>query len=90
MEALREIFHSAGLADVAGRTIEVERKFPDFDAYWLGFVENPTPASAFIQQLPKDAHEDLRKAVRASLPAAPDGSITFAARANAVRGFAPG
>jgi ubiquinone/menaquinone biosynthesis C-methylase UbiE len=89
MEALHEIFEAAGLADVAGRAIEVERRFADFEAYWRGFLDNPTPASGFIRQLPKDGYEEFREAVRSSLSEAPDGSVTFAARAHAIKAIKP-
>ncbi|MGO9944747.1 MAG: class I SAM-dependent methyltransferase [Rhodoblastus sp.] len=90
IEALKAMFDATGLIDVDLRTIEVERTYPDFDAYWRIFLENPSPASAFIQRLPKAEYDDLRRAVQSSLPIGVDGSISFAARANAVRGFAPG
>ncbi len=89
IEALREMFDEAGLIDVELRRIEVERTYPDFAAYWRIFLENPSPASAFIQQLPKAAYDDLHHSVRSSLPIGADGSLTFAARANAAKAFAP-
>jgi ubiquinone/menaquinone biosynthesis C-methylase UbiE len=89
LEALAELFEQAGLADVAVHAFEVEQSYADFDAYWRAFLDNPTPASAFIAALPKAAHDDLYATVRASLPLAADGSLTFAARAHAVKGVKP-
>jgi SAM-dependent methyltransferase len=88
-EALKDMFEAAGFADVTLRPIEVERSFVDFDDYWLSFLENPTPASEFIRKMPEAEYEDLRGEVHASLPAASDGSVTFAARANAVKAIKP-
>lgn len=90
VEALRAMFDEAGLIEVELRAIEVERTYADFDAFWRIFLENPSPASAFIQQLPLAGYDDLRRSVQASLPASADGSITFASRANAVKGFKAG
>jgi len=89
LEALGSLFEQAGLAEVTLRTIEVELTYPDFEAYWRRFIENPTPASLFVRDLPPDGQEIFREKLSASLPAAPDGTITFAARGNAVKGVAP-
>jgi SAM-dependent methyltransferase len=90
LEALGPLFEQAGLAEVELRAIEVELTYPDFDAYWRRFFENPTPASLFVRDLPDAVQEVFREKVGASLPAAPDGTITFAARANAAKGFVAG
>jgi SAM-dependent methyltransferase len=87
LEALGSLFERAGLVNVALRTIEVELTYPDFEAYWRRFIENPTPASLFARDLPLAGQELFRAKVSANLPAAPDGTITFSARANAVKGF---
>jgi hypothetical protein len=87
LEALGPLFEQAGLVGVALRTIEVELTYPDFEAYWRRFIENLSPASLFVRDLPPAGQEVFREKVSASLPAAPDGTITFAARANAVKGF---
>jgi len=89
-EALGLLFEQAGLADVALRAIEVELTYPHIDAYWRRFIENPTPASLFVRGLPPAEQEVFRAKVTASLPAAPDGTVTFSARANAVKGFVGG
>jgi hypothetical protein len=75
---------------VAARPIEVEVTYPSFDIYWQRFVDNPSPMSAYIKELPKPACHSLRATVRSRLPVAADGTITFAARANAVKGRVPG
>ena len=89
LEALEQTFAGAGLADVAVRTIDVERTYADFDEYWSIFLANPTPQSAYASSLTAREHESLRRTVRAGMPVAPDGSVTFMARANAVKGRVP-
>lgn len=86
LEALGPLFDQTGLAGVELRAIEVELTYPDFDAYWRRFIENPTPASLFVRQLSPANQGIFREKVGTSLPAAPDGTVTFAARANAVKG----
>jgi SAM-dependent methyltransferase len=86
LEALGPLFEQAGLVDVALRTIEVVLTYPDFEAYWRRFIENPTPASLFVRDLPPAGQEVFRSKVSASQPSAPDGTVTFSARANAVKG----
>jgi SAM-dependent methyltransferase len=90
IEALGRLFEGAQLGDVATRPIEVEVTYPSFDIYWQRFTDNPTPMSAYIKELLEPACNDLRATVRSRLPVAADGTITFAARANAVKGRVPG
>lgn len=89
MEALGALFEQAGLVDVAVHGFEVEQSYADFQAYWSSFLDNPTPASAFIKALADTDRDALYAAVRASLPEAADGSVTFAARVHAVKGVKP-
>jgi SAM-dependent methyltransferase len=89
LDALRALFEQAGLCDVETSVFEVEVPYVDFADYWRRFLENPSPASAFIHAMTQEAREALRDDVRARLPVGPEGSIAFASRAHAVRGFAP-
>jgi SAM-dependent methyltransferase len=88
--ALGELFTAAGLAAVATRPIEVPTRFRDFEDYWSPFLGGQGPAPAYAASLSEDRRAALREALRASLPAAPDGTIPLAARAWAVRGRTPG
>ena len=89
IDAMAALFEGTGLVDVAVETIDVERTWPDFESYWRNFLESPTPAGAYLTRLSEGAKADFRAAVERSLPAAADGSVTFAARANAAKGFKP-
>jgi SAM-dependent methyltransferase len=88
--ALRRLFEGAQLDDVATLPIEVEVTHPTFDVYWQRFMDNPSPTSAYIKTLAKPVRDGLRATVRSRLPTAANGTITFAARANAVKGRVPG
>jgi ubiquinone/menaquinone biosynthesis C-methylase UbiE len=86
IEALRRLFEGAQLNDVETRQIDVTVAHPSFDIYWQRFLDNPSPTSIYIKELPERTRNSLRAAVHSRLPIAADGTITFAARANAVRG----
>ena len=90
LEALTEVFAQVGLAEVEGRRIDVEHTYPSFDDYWRIFLANPMPQSAFVKTLPAAEHEALRQRISASMPAAADGTVTFSARANAIKARVPG
>jgi SAM-dependent methyltransferase len=85
-EPLQKLFDEAGLRDVATRSIDVPTVFRDFDDYWTPFLGGQAPAPAYCMSLDEEARAALRERLRASLPAAPDGSIHLIARAWAVRG----
>jgi ubiquinone/menaquinone biosynthesis C-methylase UbiE len=85
-EALRQVFVSAGLAEVETRPIDVPTTFRDFDDYWTPFLGGQGPAPAYCLSLAEDARAELRERLRNSLPTRQDGSIDLIARAWAVRG----
>jgi SAM-dependent methyltransferase len=89
IEALGQLFERAELRDVAARPIEVEVTHPSFDIYWQRFIDNPSPLSAYIEEMSEPVRNGLRAKVHSRLPIATDGTITFAARANAVKGRVP-
>ena len=88
MEALRELWTSAGLEAVETREITVQRTFADFDEFWttsmLGSSVGPTVAAMASGDV-----ELLKTRVRAHLPADAAGRITYSGRANAVKGRVP-
>lgn len=85
-EALRALFASARLADVATQALDLAMRFRDFDDYWAPFLGGTGPAPHYVAALDEQHREALREALRTRLPIAADGSITLAARAWAVRG----
>jgi hypothetical protein len=66
----------------------VQRTFADFDDFWttslMGSSVGPTVAA-----MASGEAERLKTRVRARLPADAAGRITYAARANAVKGRVP-
>ena len=85
MEALRDLWTGANLDAVETREIAVQRTFADFDDFWttslLGASIGPTVAAMASGDV-----ERLKTRLRARLPADAAGRITYAARANAIKG----
>lgn len=85
LDALRELWTGAGLEAVHTLEIGVQRTFADFDDYWTTVLGGPS-VSRQLTAMASDNREVLKARMRARLPAAADGSITYGARANAVKG----
>ena len=86
---LGKLWRDAGLRDVETREIRVERSFADFDEFWeIGLL------SASVSQTLagiSDADRDrLKTRTRARLGIEAGKPLTTSARANAVKGRAPG
>jgi SAM-dependent methyltransferase len=88
MPALRALWEGGGLEGVESREILVERRFPDFDGYWETGT-NSGSVKATLAKFPAEQLAAFREGVRARLLAAPDGSVSYTARANAIRGVRP-
>lgn len=88
MDALRDSWTAAGLVDVETHELVVQRTFANFDAFWAAARKGPRIAPR-LSDMPGGDAEQLRERLRARLEPAADGSITYSARANAVRGRRP-
>ena len=66
----------------------MQRTFADFDEFWTINLTSPNIGPIIAAMPPGDA-EQLKARVRARLPADDAGHITYAARANAVKGRVP-
>ena len=89
LDALRALFASAGLTPIATHAIEVTLTFASFEEYWRSQTPTFTPQGMIVASLPDADRRRLKEIVRAALPANSDGSITYAARANAVKARRP-
>jgi SAM-dependent methyltransferase len=85
IESLRELWTGAGLDAVETREITVLRTFADFDEFWTTSMAAASVGPTVAAMPPGDA-ELLKERVRARLPPDAAGRITYAARANAVKG----
>jgi ubiquinone/menaquinone biosynthesis C-methylase UbiE len=88
IEALRELWAGAGLDAVETREITVQRTFADFDEFWTTNLGAPSVGPTVAAMAP-GAAERLKARVRARLLADEAGHITYAGRANAVKGRVP-
>ena len=85
MDALRELWSGADLDSIEAREITVQRTFADFEDYWTTILGGASVGPALAVMASEDLAL-LRKRMRARLPAEASGRITYAARANAVKG----
>ena len=89
MDRLLELWTGAGLRDLDSRVISVQRTFDDFETFWSATSGSGRPKVS-LASLGPEATERVKARVRAALPPEANGRITYAARANAVRGRVPG
>jgi len=83
--ALRAAWAEAGIGGVETREIRVRRDFPSFDAFW-DITTKGVAVGDTISALASSQAAELKQRVRAKLPSPADGSVTYEARANAVKG----
>lgn len=88
MEAMRDLWRSAGLDAVETREITVQRTFADFENLWRTCLLGPSISGKVAAMASTDV-ELLKERVHARLPADETGRVTYAARANAIKGQVP-
>jgi ubiquinone/menaquinone biosynthesis C-methylase UbiE len=89
-DGLRATLTAEGYGDIEITTIEASQRFRDFEDYWMsqtGTFQHPVARSAAA--LSDHDREQLRENLRAALPAAVDGSITYSSRATAFKARKP-
>jgi SAM-dependent methyltransferase len=89
LEGMQDLFAGAGLQDIATRAIDGTCAFRDFDTFWRTQTPLMHPVGKLVAAMSEPDRAALMEAVRAQVPADPDGKITYAARANAVMGRVP-
>jgi ubiquinone/menaquinone biosynthesis C-methylase UbiE len=88
LDALHALWTNAGLEAVLTREITVSRMFSSFDDFWA--IIRTTPGlNSIIAGMSSGDLERLKSRMQERLSAAPDGRITYAARAHAVKGHLP-
>ena len=89
LEALRASFTGAGLEQVETRAIDVCLAYADFRDFWQAQTPDYQPATKIIAAMKESERTRLMHAVQSALPAGPNGSIEYCARANAVKARVP-
>jgi len=84
-EAMVELFHGAGLADVEVTAIDIATPFASFDDYWRPFLGGQGPAPSYAMALDPAARTRLRDSLRQRLTFQANGSLQLMARAWAAR-----
>ena len=86
-DALRALWAEAGLDAIETREIHIERTFASFAEYWEIIRGGPSVGPPLAAMAP-DALAQLEARMRNILPTKADGTITYAAAAQAVKGAA--
>lgn len=85
LPALRTLFEAGGLIDVETTSIEVTVPFTDFDDFWKAQTPSYSPTTHAIGAMGEGDRRRLMESVKRELPIAADGTIAYAARANAIK-----
>jgi SAM-dependent methyltransferase len=85
IDVMTELWSAAGLDAIETHTITVERSFADFGDYWTTILGSASAGPA-LRSLNAQELSQLESALRSRFPADAAGRITYAAKANAVRG----
>jgi SAM-dependent methyltransferase len=89
LDVLSNLFGTAGLSEVATRTIDIEVSYADFDDYWNSQTALGHPAVRIVQEMTDTDVNRLRTHLREHLPTDRNGRIAYPARANAIKGRVP-
>jgi ubiquinone/menaquinone biosynthesis C-methylase UbiE len=86
MPALENLWRDAGLIGIELTTIRIPVTFKNFDDFWTSNTLPVGHQAERIRSLSEVMREKLKQELKTSLPIASDGTITFEAFANAVKG----
>jgi ubiquinone/menaquinone biosynthesis C-methylase UbiE len=89
LDALAGLFTRAGFSDIATRPIDIAVMFRDFDDLWQAQTPSFNPVTKTIAALSDGDRKRLIDTVRATLATGPDGSVSYPARANAIKARVP-
>lgn len=87
-EIMHDMWRDAGLVDIALHEITVARRFASFEEYW-GIIAGWATVGKTLATMTPEAIARLQARLRECLPANADGSMTYSASANAVKGRVP-
>jgi SAM-dependent methyltransferase len=88
-EAMHGIWKDAGLIALETEVIRIRVNFSSFDDFWESNTVPVGPSGKALSTLTPSTREQLRARLRERLPIAADGTITYEAFANAVKGVVP-
>lgn len=85
IDTMRQLWASAGIADVDTREITVQRTFQDFDEFASIGLNTPS-IGPIVRAMSPGEVDKLKTRLRDRLPVDANGRITYSARANAIKG----
>ena len=88
LEALSDLWVTAGLGDIYTRVITVERTYTDFDDLWNTVLGGPSAGQA-LEAMSEEERTRFRELLQARLQPSGSGSISLTGRAHAIRGTVP-
>jgi hypothetical protein len=88
LEALSDLWVTAGLGDIYTRVITVERTYTDFDDLWNTVLGGPSAGQA-LAAMSEEERTRFRELLQARLQPSGSGSISLTGRAHAIRGTVP-
>lgn len=87
-EALEQLWHQTGLADIETQAFRTNVVYADFDDFWESNTISG-PAGQWVRAMAPETREQLRARSREQVPIAADGGIRYEVLANAVKGRVP-
>jgi SAM-dependent methyltransferase len=87
--SMTALFAAAGFVDIESKSIEVTQTYRDFEDYWQSQTPAFSPAGKIVAALPEGDRARLRDGLRAALPAGADGTVSYSARASAIKARVP-
>ncbi len=88
VETLRQLWSDAAFEDIEVKSFLVQRIFSDFEDYWRS-TTSLTNIGPVVSTMPAETVARLKERLRAQALTDATGRVTFAARANAIKGRAP-
>ena len=84
--ALRDLWRSAGFAELEERTIAISVEFADFEEFWNSMTAPVGPVGKAIANMTPDGRTRLRSVLEQRMPVRTDGRVVYEARANGIKG----
>ena len=88
-DGMQALWTQAGLQSAETRVIRIPVAYAGFDEFWESYRVPEGPAGVAIRKMSPPEIERLKMRLREHLPIASDGSISYEAFANAVKGTVP-
>ncbi len=85
-ENMEAFWRDAGLQSVDTTVLRIRVAYADFDDFWASSTVPVGPAGKAVAEMSPTTREQLKAKLREHLPIAADGSISYEAFANAVKG----